>query len=347
MKQTRKFCVLALALCAAILFSGCIKSDMHMSVNKNRSMDFSATYLVADYLANMSTGDDTTQNGVDENSENWKNLTERGYTLEKIEEEGYVGFKASRHYDSIDDVSKEGGVGITISNYLNEDFDDSMLFSVRRELLKDTYTAHFVYDLKGELEGSEEPVEEGSDLSAYTSAISVSYSVTLPYKANGHNASSVSEDGLTYTWKIPYGSLTAIDYSFSMPSRNVFYGIVGLAALLLLIIVIVILVVVKKHKKSAVSNEDLPAPKTPEEASASIAAAQPAEPAQPAQPAQPTQPAQPAQPTQPAQPKPTNVCPLCGGKLTIRVAQSGPNIGAKYAVCEHYPTTCKFAKPIK
>ena len=419
MKQHRKLFAVVLLLCMAVLCSGCIKSDMSMNIRKNRSMDFSATYLVADTLANTSTGSQTTQNGIDENSKNWKTLESRGYKLEKYAKDSYSGFKATRHFDSIDDLSKETGVGVVMNNFLNEDFDDSALFCVRRELLKDTYTAHFVYDLKGDTQATG---IDSADLTAFTSSMEITYSVTLPRKANYHNATNVSADGLTYSWKIPYGTFTAIDYAFTLPSRNVLYGAIGIAVLLLLIAAAVFLILrAKKRKSAAADNEDLPAPKTPEEAAAlqATVAEQPApaqnptvcplcggrvavrtaggahagesfavcehyptckfiKPAEPApapaeapKPVEPEKPAEPApapaeapkpvEPEKPAEPalapveapkpvepeKPANVCPLCGGKLTVRVAKSGPNAGAKYAVCEQYPATCKFAKPIQ
>ena len=406
MKQNRKLFAAVLALCMAVLCSGCIKSDMSMNIRKDRSMDFSATYLVADTLANTSTGSQTTQNGIDENSQNWKTLESRGYKLEKYAKDGYSGFKATRHFDSIDDLSKETGVGVVMNNFLNEDFDDSALFCVRRELLKDTYTAHFVYDLK---EDAQATGIDSADLAAFTSSMEITYSVTLPRKANYHNATNVSADGLTYSWKIPYGTFTAIDYAFTLTSRNVLYGCIGIAVLLFLIAAVTFLLVrAKKRKTAADDNEDLPAPKTPEEAAALQAmisgqpipeqnptvcplcggkvtvrtaggahagesfavcehyptckfikpavAPQPAAPEKPVDAPQPVEPEKPAEEPavepveapQPVEPeKPANVCPLCGGKLTVRVAQSGPNAGTKYAVCEHYPAACKFAKPIK
>ena len=424
MKQHRKLFAVALLLCVAVLCSGCIKSDMSMNIHKDRSMDFSATYLVANTLANASTGSQTTQNGIDENSQNWKTLESRGYKLEKCAKDGYSGFKATRHVHSIDDLSKETGVGVVMNNFLNEDFDDSALFCVRRELLKDTYTVHLVYDLKDSAQTAD---IDPADLAAFTSSMEITYNVTLPRKANYHNATTVSADGLTYSWKIPYGTFTAIDYAFTLPSRNVKYGIIGIAVLLLLIAAVVFLIVrAKKRKAAAGSNEDLPAPKTPEEAAALQAeitgqpipeqnptvcplcggkvavrtaggahagesfavceqyptckfikpavTPQPAapveEPAAPEKPVEPTPapveepkpapveepaPAPVEEPTpapveepKPVEPeKPANVCPLCGGKLTVRVAQNGPNAGTKYAVCEHYSATCKFAKPIQ
>ncbi len=347
MNCKRTLCFIAFLLCVCLLFSGCIQSNITMTVKKDRSMDISATYLVADYLANMTTDKSTTQNGVDKDSANWKSLQDRGYTMESVKKDGYTGFKATRHFHSIDDVSKESGVGVTLwknttGNFLDAGFDDTTFFSVKREFLKDTYTAHFFYDLSPEATGITKQ-EASEDLSAYLSEIEVTYTVTLPYKAIGHNATSVSSDGLTYTWKIPYGRPTAIDYTFTMPSRNILYCGIGAGALLLIaaVVVVVLLLIRKKRKNTAVAQPAQPAVPQPTQP----AVPQPAQPAVP-QPAQPAVP-QPAQPAQPSAAKPVNVCPLCGGKLSVRIASSGPNVGAKYAVCEHYPATCKFARPIK
>ena len=318
MNRCRKISVLALVLSFALLFSGCIKSDMHMTIHKNRSMDFSLTYLVAEQYANVATGEDVTVWSMDENSEKWKALAGRGYSVAAAKEAGYVGMKATRHYDSIDDLSSEGGIGLIVSNFFDPEFDDSKFFSVRRHLWTDTYTAHFVYDLK-DMGDSEQQMD--ATLTDPSETPTLTYSVTLPCEPTYQNAGSISGDRLTYTWKIPCGQLTAIDYTFTLPSRNVMYAICGGAGLLLLaVIVVVLIVLLKKRKAAAPKNEDLPAPKTEEEAASLTAAAEGAE----------------------KEENPT-VCPLCGGKVSVRKA-TGAQAGKEFAVCEHYPT-CKFLKP--
>ena len=318
MNRCRKISVLALVLSFALLFSGCIKSDMHMTIHKNRSMDFSLTYLVAEQYANVATGEEVTVWSMDENSEKWKALAGRGYSVAAAKEAGYVGMKATRHYDSIDDLSSEGGIGLIVSNFFDPEFDDSKFFSVRRHLWTDTYTAHFVYDLK-DMGDSEQQMD--ATLTDPSETPTLTYSVTLPCEPTYQNAGSISGDRLTYTWKIPCGQLTAIDYTFTLPSRNVMYAICGGAGLLLLaVIVVVLIVLLKKRKAAAPKNEDLPAPKTEEEAASLTAAAEGAE----------------------KEENPT-VCPLCGGKVSVRKA-TGAQAGKEFAVCEHYPT-CKFLKP--
>ena len=320
MNRRRKISVLALALSFVLLFSGCIKSDMHMTIHKNRSMDFSLTYLVAEQYANVATGEDVTVWSMDKNSEKWKALAGRGYSVASAKEQGYVGMKATRHYESIDDLSSESGIGIIVSNFFDPEFDDSKLFSVRRHLWTDTYTAHFVYDLK-DMGGDEQQM--GTALTNPSELPVLTYSVTLPSEPTYQNASSISGDRLTYTWKVPCGQLTAIDYTFTLPSRNVLYAICGGVGLLLIAAGIVVLILfLKKRKAAKPANEDLPAPKTEEEAAALTAAAGGDTPKQEENP---------------------TVCPLCGGKVTVRTA-TGAQAGKEFAVCEHYPT-CKFLKP--
>ena len=117
MNRNRKLCFVAFLLCACLLFSGCIQSNVSVTVNKDRSMDFSATYLVTDSMANMTTSQETTLHDVDKDSPNWKTLEKRGYKVEACKESGFTGFKATRHIHSIDTVSKETGVEIRIETH--------------------------------------------------------------------------------------------------------------------------------------------------------------------------------------------------------------------------------------
>ena len=354
MKLRQTLCLLFVLVFVVCLCSGCVKSDTHMTIHKDRSMDFSATYLVEDSFADMTSDEQgAAALQVNPSSDNWKNLTDRGYTVKEVKKDGYTGFQATCHFPSIDTLASDKGVGVVLNNYLNKDFDDSKFFTVRRKLFEDTYTAHFVYDFSDNNTTSPGGADD-TDMSVYTSAIEVTYRVTLPCLATAHNATSVSEDGLTYTWKIPYGSLTAIDYSFTMQSRNVLYFIIGGVVLVLLIAAAVVFFLLRKRKKTApAENADLPAPKNAEEAAALLATMGLPSPEPESEPeakpeAESTPTAPPAPAPQPA-PKPADptVCPLCGGKLTVRVAKSGAHIGAKYAVCEHYPATCKYAKPLQ
>lgn len=41
----------------------------------------------------------------------------------------------------------------------------------------------------------------------------------------------------------------------------------------------------------------------------------------------------------------TTVCPRCGGKLVVRIAKNGKNIGKSFYGCSNYPK-CKYTKPI-
>ena len=233
------------------LLTGCIKSETTMVINKDKSMDFSVTYLVADYMLNLSEDDSgtNTSEGVDEDSDAWKNLKKRGYTLKQYTEDEYTGFQAKKQIKNIDDISSEKDIEVLLTDFLEDDFKDDKYFKVEKGFFKNKYTANFVYDLE------DETSDEDYDMSAYTSAISMQYKVTLPEKAIKNNATSVSDDGLTYTWKAPYGKITNISYTFEIPNISSYIICIAGGIIVAGAIFSVIIIKAKKSKKSDTKKE--------------------------------------------------------------------------------------------
>lgn len=120
--------------------TGCVKYKDTMTINSDKSMVFEGTHMVSDKLLESS---DSTEFFTEENR---KALEERGITISDKKENGYTGISVSKKYDNIDKLSNETGKEVTISEYFDENFDDSILFKVEKGFLKNKYTANFKYD---------------------------------------------------------------------------------------------------------------------------------------------------------------------------------------------------------
>lgn len=134
MKNYKKLLVIP---CLSLMLSGCVKMNTTMTINKDKSMDFVFDELVIDSLASeMSIND----------SVNVESLKKRGITIKEKSENGYSGISASKKYPNIDEISSEKDIEITISNYLEDNFDDSVLFKVEKGFLKNKYIVNYKYD---------------------------------------------------------------------------------------------------------------------------------------------------------------------------------------------------------
>ena len=123
------------------------------------------------------------------------------------------------------------------------------LFKIEKGFFKNKYTANFVYELE------DQSSNKYYDISAYTSTISMQYKVTLPEKALKNNATSVSDDGLTYTWKAPYGEITNISYTFEVPNILSYVMCIVGGIIVAGAIFSVIIIKAKKSKKSDTKKE--------------------------------------------------------------------------------------------
>ena len=133
MKNVKKALVI---LALPLLLTGCIKSRTTMTINKDKSMVYEGEYLISDQL-----GAD-----MQESAFQTEELKNRGIEVTKKQENGYSGIAIKKKYENIDKISSETEKKVVISDYLEENFDDSVLFKVEKGFLKNKYTATYVYE---------------------------------------------------------------------------------------------------------------------------------------------------------------------------------------------------------
>lgn len=225
-EKIKKICGFIACLALMIALSGCVKYELKMGVNDDKSLDFEIIYAIdGAYMDGLDTDTDTdtddepttTTDDDDDSSvstEQYSFLKNKGYNVEEYTNNDnghkYAGVKIKKTFKSIDDVTKETEKTIDINNnFFKEDtFDDSQLFSKKGNV----YKASLLFDMSGEGSTSTE------DTSSYDSMFDMTYTVTLPVKVKESNATKVSEDGKTLTWTLKYGKKNIVTYSFDMSS---------------------------------------------------------------------------------------------------------------------------------
>ena len=250
MKKYLRLLVVSVLL---IGLTGCVSLDTNVVINKDKSMEFSMKEEID--LSSM-TGDEGDENATVSDETDIEALKTKGYTVEEYDNEGVKGYKISKKFTSIDEVTAKNGTEtpFIVEKWL-DDGNDSNMFS-----LKDgVYSANWI------MAEDDKKAEEmdGVDSELLNSLINITYTITLPNKPLSHNATSVSEDGKTLTYLVKYDEnqkMNTIKFSFDFATEptkatsteidNMLYYIIGGSALIVIILVVVIISIVKgKNKK--------------------------------------------------------------------------------------------------
>ena len=117
-----------------ILLSGCYKQEGTLTINDDKSVLLEFKVLVDDnfdesnYLSKM-------------NYYQSKNIN-----IQRINEYGHKGYKITKEYSNIDNISTEKDNVIEIYKFLDENFNDNILFKRKDDYFKDIYSAKFKID---------------------------------------------------------------------------------------------------------------------------------------------------------------------------------------------------------
>ena len=176
MRMMKKLICSLLFIAVTVCLSGCIRVKVDITVKKNGKADITMLYAAQEALASMTDSEDTIFSMTPEKAEEYR---KDGWDVAEYAEDGYTGYilsqknadlsKASLTEDAEGSLRKEGSLYIV-------DFDP--LSEEDRENLS-------VYG----------PFIKSSD--GY-----MTIRITLPVKPEKHNATSVSEDGMTLEWDL-------------------------------------------------------------------------------------------------------------------------------------------------
>lgn len=119
------------------LISACAKEETIMTINKDKSM-----VLEVNIGYPISSNKELSVEEVKQRVEN------RGYSVDSYHDENFRGYKLSKQFKNINKVSIKENKTVNLATIINENFDDTSLFHVKKGFFKNTYTANFTYDFR-------------------------------------------------------------------------------------------------------------------------------------------------------------------------------------------------------
>ena len=235
MKKGIKLLALASVM---LLFSGCVKYKVDMTINNDKSMDFKITTAMLDsaknYLGEQASNSETSKEEAKKN----------GFEVEdyKNEEEGYTGYTVKKHYNNIDDLSTTEDVTANIS----ADGKDDKLFKITKGFLSNTYKATFKSEDGSSMSSQMESYKDNESYKEYMKGMELKFVVNLPSKAKSNNATNVLNDGKTLEWDLTKEA--NVEFEFEMLNTSNLIIVIGGACALVAIVIGVVVLVTKKKK---------------------------------------------------------------------------------------------------
>lgn len=228
------------------MMTGCMKFNMNMTINKDKSMDLAFTVALANSMMEGTNGADSSQ---------LQKMKDNGYTVEEYSDNSMSGYIISTKINNIDDVSTEEDTMFDINKIFDGE-KPSDIFTVKKGFLKNTYTVK-IGDETSDTSQDDNimtyesgMLENDEDMAALLNSMDINFTINLPNKAISSNATSTSNDGKTLIWKPAINATSSenIEFSFELYNMTNIYLIIGIVAI---IIIIIIILIVKKRKPKA------------------------------------------------------------------------------------------------
>lgn len=270
MKKSLKLLSIMLVV---FLMTGCVKSHVNMEINKDKSMNLSLIAAIDSSFLEQSGEDNLLEN------EEIKEFEEKGFKTEKYSDDSMTGYKFTKSFANIDDLSSEKETTLDLNALADEETPNNV-FTVKKGFFKNTYTAKVKNNATDELQSQIENADQttttddnqmnieddttiqGSnvtqtdssfdfssnmDMSMLSSTLDMKFNVTLPYKAISSNATSTENDGKTLVWNL-VNTQDDIEFTFELYNMNNIYLTVGLAVILIILIIVIIIMSKRKPK---------------------------------------------------------------------------------------------------
>src|SRR5574344_1135592 len=98
-----------LCIMSVIVLGGCVKSNVDMTVNSDKSIILTGYYLISDSIRNTK---DFIDYKLDVSS-----MIKKGFDIKTYSEEGYTGNKITKTYPNIDNISTDQNIEVLISEF--------------------------------------------------------------------------------------------------------------------------------------------------------------------------------------------------------------------------------------
>ena len=221
---------LLMVLCAVLLFSGCMKTETELFINKDGSAVIKNNFLIAEELDNLS--EQAFSKEID------KAKGEKDVKIEKIRKDGMVGTQSTIN---IKDITKEGTTALP-NNFTSLN-PDKKLVNVQKGIFKNKYTINLDINMSdAELEqkmAAQQITPEQLD-----AIFKVAFIAHLPVKADENNAQSANDETFEYRWDMKFSQKTPVKLVYTI------YNTANIALAVLLVVVgLILLFIFAKPKE--------------------------------------------------------------------------------------------------
>lgn len=200
--------ILILILLVTFLLTGCVKYELDMVMKNDKSISFTIIDSMQKEYAEAAQ--------ATPNADKYKGL---GYEVEEYNDSKYTGLKLRKKFNNIDEISSEDCKDFELTKLIEIDPSTATIFCSKKIGTMTTYTGNFTYNLST----PEQNQTEDIDIEDYTGEMIFDYTITLPDIAFlvSDNADEKSSNGKTLTWKMKYGELKNINFSFNIDDKDV------------------------------------------------------------------------------------------------------------------------------
>lgn len=232
-----------------ILLSGCVKSNVTMKINSDKSMDYTMTVGVSKEVQELakSYGSSEQADVSSMFSDKDKEQAEKnGFTVKEFNDDKFSGYSITKHFNNIDELSGDKDYDVNL-NLTNE--GEIKIFKEEKGFLSNTYKAKIKFDDAKNLNESMKQYnsDEYESYKKYMEGMDISFNVELPGGVGANNATSV--DGNKLTWDFTKFDKDAIEFEFKTTNTsNLIIVIVGACAVVAIVIGVIVLVTKKKEK---------------------------------------------------------------------------------------------------
>ena len=265
MKKIRNVVFLGLVM---VLLTGCVKFNVNLDIKKDKSMNFDMIYAIDSKMFG--------ENG-ELKEDDFAELKKERFTLTKYEDGDMKGFKISKKFANIDEISTESDTEYNLSGMGKDASENKYMFKVEKGTDKNKYYAKFKFNAndsnlntnstdENELGDTSDTLTSESnsldsmDFSSLGKNLDLSFKVNLPYAALSSNATTKENDNKTLTWKLATTGAESIEFAFELPNNAtsgnmmlyIGIGVLGIVA------VVAIVIVLSMKKKTTKDNNSLP-----------------------------------------------------------------------------------------
>lgn len=198
----KKYLFLVCILLLTISLTGCVKGDVHLTVNKDKSADTEIMVGIQNSFYALASSD------KDPFADLSKKLKSEGFSISKHKDNEYTGIKAVKHFDNVEKMK------------LNQKADKQP-FKIKKteSFFQTTYQVTGNFDMSNMLSNDKKISKKDKELaSIVTSQFDFNLDVTLPVKSKENNADSFDVKTKTLHWDLIPETDNKISFVASVPN---------------------------------------------------------------------------------------------------------------------------------